>query len=292
MAEQFQIDPRGPFDLAASKRFIEGFAPAGQRATAGDDLVLALLTDDWNAVTVRLWQTGACVSGEVVAGACDAGVVHGQIERVLSLDVDGTGFPMLGDRDHVLAGLLTQFLGLRPVLFSTPYEAACWSVLTQRTRMSHAGAVRSRMATSHGVAMEVGGITRHAFPAPPVLVALDRIDGVSDQKLQRLQAVASAALDGALDPVVLRGSEAGEALPGLRAIHGIGPFGAELVLVRGAGAPDVFPSHERRLHQAMRELYEIADAPVEQLAGMAASWQPYRSWAALLLRRWWEDHHR
>jgi 3-methyladenine DNA glycosylase/8-oxoguanine DNA glycosylase len=56
-----------------------------------------------------------------------------------------------------------------------------------------------------------------------------------------------------------------QALACLRAIHGIGPFGAELVLVRGAGAPDVSP---------------------------AASWQPYRSWAALLLRRWWEDHHR
>jgi DNA-3-methyladenine glycosylase II len=123
-----------------------------------------------------------------------------------------------------------------------------------------------------------------------VVLTLDGIDSVSDQKLQRLQAVASAALDGALDPVVLRGQEAGEALTRLRAIHGIGPFGAELVLVRGAGAPDVFPSNERRLHQAMRTLYEIPDAPVEQLAGIAAGWRPYRSWAALLLRAWWEDH--
>jgi DNA-3-methyladenine glycosylase II len=292
MAEQFQMEPRGPFDLAASKRFIEGFAPAGQQATHSDDLVLALLTDDWNAVTVRLWQAGACVSGEVVAGACDLDVVRGQVERVLSLDVDGTGFPVLGDRDDVLAKLLVEYRGLRPALFSTPYEAACWSVLTQRTRMSHAAAIRSRMTASHGVAMEVEGITRHTFPAPHVVLTLDGIDSVSDQKLQRLQAVASAALDGALDPVALRGQEAAEALMRLRAIHGIGPFGAELVLVRGAGAPDVFPSNERRLHQAMRALYEIPDVPVEQLAGIAAAWQPYRSWAALLLRAWWEDHRR
>jgi DNA-3-methyladenine glycosylase II len=292
MAEQFRIAPQGTFDLAASKWFIEGFRPAGQQATTGEDLVLTVLTDDWDAVTVQLQHAGADVVGKVVAGACDGDAVRGQIERVLSLDVDGTGFAVLGERDEVLARLLTEYRGLRPVLFSTPYEAACWCVLTQRTRMSHAAAVRDRMSAIHGVTMEVDGVTRHAFPAPHAVIALDRFDGVSNQKMHRLHAVARAALDGALDPPILRNRKVGEALADLRAIHGLGPFGAELVLVRGAGAPDVFPSNERRLHQAMRELYAIAHAPVEQLAGIADRWRPYRSWASLLLRTWWEHHHR
>jgi DNA-3-methyladenine glycosylase II len=290
MADQFELEPRGTFDLAASKRFIEGFAPAGQRTTEGGDLVLALLTDDWNAVTVRLRQSGMCVSGEVAAGACDGEVLRAQVERVLSLDVDGTGFAALGEHDLVLASLLMEYRGLRPVLFSTPFEAACWSVLTQRTRMSQAAAVRDRMVAANGVAMEVGGVTRHTFPAPRVVAALARVDGVSDQKVQRLRAVAHAALDGVLDPVALRHREVGQALTDVRTIPGIGPFGAELVLVRGAGAPDVFPTHERRLHQAMRRLYARSDASVEQLAGIAAGWRPYRSWVALLLRSWWEEH--
>jgi DNA-3-methyladenine glycosylase II len=85
---------------------------------------------------------------------------------------------------------------------------------------------------------------------------------------------------------------ADDALVQLRQITGIGPFGAELILVRGDGAPDIFPSRERRLHEAMAELYGVDDPSVDDLAGIADRWRPYRSWAALLLRAWWEQHRR
>jgi DNA-3-methyladenine glycosylase II len=55
-------------------------------------------------------------------------------------------------------------------------------------------------------------------------------------------------------------------------------------VVRGAGAPDVFPANEGRLHEAMRVLYGLPGASVDDLAGVAARCSPFRSWAAVLIR--------
>ena len=67
---------------------------------------------------------------------------------MLSLDVDGSTLPAVGERDPIVGDLQQRYRGLRPVLFPTPYEAACWSVLSQRTRMTSSAAVRRSAAAS------------------------------------------------------------------------------------------------------------------------------------------------
>ena len=56
------------------------------------------------------------------------------------------------------------------------------------------------------------------------------------------------------------------------------------MVVRGAGAPDVFPAAETRLHEEMAHRYGLADPSPAELARIAERWRPYRSWAAVLLR--------
>jgi DNA-3-methyladenine glycosylase II len=56
------------------------------------------------------------------------------------------------------------------------------------------------------------------------------------------------------------------------------------VVVRGAGAPDVFPATEGRLHRAMAALYGLVDATPARLAAVAEAWTPYRSWVSVLIR--------
>jgi DNA-3-methyladenine glycosylase II len=107
---------------------------------------------------------------------------------------------------------------------------------------------------------------------------------VPEPKRSRLRAVAEAALDGILDGDRLRAVPVDGALAAVRAVPGIGPFSAELVVVRGAGAPDVFPAHEDRLLAAVRDLYGVPQASDEQLGEIAAGWAPFRSWVAVLIR--------
>ncbi|MFJ1869268.1 DNA-3-methyladenine glycosylase family protein [Streptomyces sp. NPDC088097] len=296
--------PEGPFSLASSIRFLEGFTPASYDQAADGVLRMAFPTDDGAGVigcAVRQEEAASGGSGPVTADftvyAEDGSVraarttetqaATAQIARILSLDVDGADFPALGKADPVVAGLQADYPGLRPVCFYSPYEAAAWTIIGNRIRMTQAAAVKARIAREHGQALDVAGHTLHAFPTPHALRRLERLAGLTDLKVERLHALADAALDGRLDAIALRAQPAEFALTDLRELPGIGPFSAELILIRGAGHPDVFPAAEPRVHQAIATQYGLDDTAARspaRLAQIADAWRPYRSWVALLLR--------
>jgi len=121
----FSLTPRGPFSLAASVRFLEGFVPAAYRGDPAGHLDMAFPVEgDWRTAAVHFEQRrDGRVQAEVI-GAADVDTVRARVARVLSLDVDGTGFPAVGTRDPVVARLQGRYPGLRPVTLWSPYEAA------------------------------------------------------------------------------------------------------------------------------------------------------------------------
>ena len=288
--ERFELHPRGPYALEASVRFLEGFAPAAyERATPGH-LHLAFVADGGAAVAgVCVRAEGGVVAGEIV-GEADPGVARAQVARILSLDVDGSDFPAVGARDPVVGRLQARYPGLRPVLFYSPYEAAAWALIGQRIRIAQAARIKERMAEELGPTITVHGERLHAFPSPTRLADLDAFSGLPTQKIERLRALAHATVGGALDAARLRALPAEEALTGLKELPGIGDFSAELILVRGAGAPDYLPTAEPRLGHAVARAYGLDRPPsTTDLTTLAAAWRPYRAWVTLLLRTMLED---
>lgn len=275
----FQLEPRGSFELYEAKRFLEGFDPVDQPTTDDEPLHLAFLTDHWEPSFVTLRQTDRRIMCDVVDGSAD---VRDQVRRMLSLDVDATGFARL--HDPVIPTLRDRHSGLRPVLFSTPFEAACWSILTQRTSMAHGSRMRGELCRRAGRRFEFDRNDWWTFPPPDSIRRLRSLSGATSVQIERLKSVAQAALDGILDPGELRRTDTDTALNRLRSINGIGPFGSELTYVRGAGAPDHFPRHEARLTAHMAELYDLDRPSIDTLAQIAERWAPYRSWASLLIR--------
>lgn len=241
-------------------------------------------------MVVRQRASGAIVGR--VEGDAPVPSVRRQVARILSLDVDGAGFAAVCDRDPIAGRLQAAYPGLRPVGFNSPYEAAAWAIIGQRLRIARAANVRARLAEVHGTPFTLDGSTVFAFPAPDVLLRLDRIEGLNETKVERLHGVARAALDGVLDGDRLRSVSADEAFASLEQIPGIGPFSSSLILIRGAGAPDVFPTVERRLHDSMTQLYGLPRVDVDELATIAERWSPFRSWIALLIRTDREDRTR
>jgi DNA-3-methyladenine glycosylase II len=244
----FLLPARGPFSLAASTRFLEGFAPAAFDRSAGQPLELAFPVEgSWETVGVRVGEHADGVAAEIVSPAAPGpgllAAVRGQVARILSLDVDGTGFPAVGERDPVVGGLQRRYPGLRPVGFWSPYEAAAWAIIGARIRIRQAAAIKARMASELGQAVSFGGRVLSAFPAPQRLAALDGFPGLAGRKPEWLRSLAVAALDGRLDAARLRALPAAEAIAQLKEQPGIGDFSAELVLLRGAGAPDEIPRH-------------------------------------------------
>ena len=286
----FELVPRGPFSLAASAAFLEGFSPAAHRAAGEGHLHLAFVPDGEEAAAgVCLRQPDGAVVGEVF-GEADPDATREQVARILSLDVDGSGFPEVGRRDPVVGGLQARWPGLRAVGFFSPYEAAAWALIGHRIRIVQAARIKERMAAELGQAVDVHGDVRHAFPAPARLATLDGFPGLFARKVENLRSLGEAAAVGRLDGDRLRALPREEALAELKRLPGIGDFSAELVLLRGAADPDHLPVHEPLLRRAVALAYDLEGQPDDaRLTELAEAWRPYRTWVVLLLRALLEE---
>jgi len=268
---ELEVDVLGPWSLATSRAFWEGFGPAALSGQNDDEALGTVfrVEADWSRAEARVTQHGSTAQIQVT-GPGDLGAAAQQVARFLSLDVDARAWPNVGERDPIIAAAQTQLPGLRPCGFHCPYEAAAWAVLSQRVRIIQAARMRDDLIARHGE----GG----TFPAPKSLRTLD-LD-LPGRKTEYLHAVADAALDGRLDGTALRARDPDDAVRSVQQIKGLGPFAAELVVLRGANAPDVLPRHERRLDAEIVERY----GPDRTLTEVAEAWRPYRTWAAVHLR--------
>lgn len=106
--------------------------------------------------------------------------------------------------------------------------------------------------------------------------------GMSAAKIKSLRAIAAAVRDG-LDLDALAHAPAEEAHARLTAIHGVGPWTADIYLMFCLGHPDIFPVGDLALRVAVGDAFGM-DAPIAPapLTEMAERWSPWRSVAATL----------
>lgn len=262
---------RGPWSLATSREFWEGFTPSALDSHR-DPYTLSTVyrvEADWSRAeaTVTQHKTTATIA---VTGDGDLDAAADQAARFLALDVDGRGWVDVARRDPVIADAQRELPGLRPCGFHSPYEAAAWAVLSQRLRIVRAARLRAEIIDRHG--------DRGAFPGPEALLRLD-LD-LPGRKSEYLRAVAAAALDGRLDGTALRSMDPEQAMQAVQEVKGLGPFAAELVVLRGANILDGLPRHERRLDAEITERYGAG----RTLSEVSEAWRPFRTWASVHLR--------
>ena len=287
------IEPRGPFTLGSAARFIAGWPPANRpEAAAGDEAVVRLgfLVDNWSghaSVSLRQTDEHGPVQGTIhESTAADDERVRAQAARIVSLDHDGGGYADLGERDSVVGGLQQASGWLRPVLFHSPYEAACWAVIGARIRQSQAARLRDELSAAHGGRVRVEGEELFTFPPPQRLLALREVRGLSEEKVRRLHAIARAALEGELDRERLLAASHEEALAALRRLPGIGSFWAEGILLRAVGTTDAITMAEREGRRKAAAHYEAPEVTGDDAAfvALAERWRPFRTWVSVLLR--------
>lgn len=285
MTTRLTLPVDGPFSLAAAASF--GFGPNTGRPDPDANLMrLAFVADDFrHHVGAVLTQEpdGSLSAG--VSGDAPADSAELQLRRILSIDTGVAGWLEAGRADGVLGSVQAAYPGLRPVLFHSPYEAAAWSVLSQRRHRAQATALRRRLSEAAGVSFDLAGQSEAAFPLPARLLEVTEFAGIEPSRMARLHGVARAALDGQLDAAALSAASHESALADLQRINGLGPVYATLVYLRSTGVKDALTLGEPRLADYLGHYYGLPESPgAAVVEKIAEKWRPFRTWASVLFR--------
>ena len=108
--------------------------------------------------------------------------------------------------------------------------------------------------------------------------------GLSAPKIRTLKAIAKAITRGELDLATLVQMPADEAHGVLTAVHGIGPWTADIYLLFCLGHADAWPAGDLALQEGARLLLALKTRPTaKQMGPLAEAWRPWRGAAACML---------
>jgi DNA-3-methyladenine glycosylase II len=108
--------------------------------------------------------------------------------------------------------------------------------------------------------------------------------GLSAPKIRTLKAIAKAIDRGDLDLMALAGMPADDAHRALTAVHGIGPWTADIYLLFCLGHADAWPAGDLALQEAARLLLKLETRPTaKDMLPLAEPWRPWRGAAACML---------
>ena len=108
--------------------------------------------------------------------------------------------------------------------------------------------------------------------------------GLSKPKIRTLKALGKAVSNGVINLDALGDMEADDAHQALIALHGIGPWTADIYLLFCLGHADAFPAGDLALQEAARIGFGLKTRPdAKKLIALAEAWRPWRGVAAHLL---------
>lgn len=194
------------------------------------------------------------------------------LRHMLGLDAPSAPEAALTEIEPRLAPVLDALSGFRTPCFPTLFET-CASVLPfQQLSLDAGTAIVGRLVEGFGVQMTVDATARFCFPSPEAIAEANpdhlRTTGLSRSKVTALQGLARMIADGSLSSDNLRTLPTPEAIAALRALPGIGPWSANLILLRGFRRLDVFPEGDVG---AARNLTDLLQPPAPFTAADASA---------------------
>jgi DNA-3-methyladenine glycosylase II len=184
---------------------------------------------------------------------------------------------------HLLSEIEPRFGALmaevgRPALRRRPdgFAGLAATVVSQQLSTASAGAIWGRLAAAFD-------------PFAPEAILRARADrlarlGLSSPKIRALKEIARAVSGGNLRLAALGDIEADAAHAALTAVHGIGPWTADIYLLSCLGHADAWPAGDLALQEAARLAFGLRARPdAKGMIRLAAPWRPLRAVAARVL---------
>ena len=199
---------------------------------------------------------------------------------ILGLDQDAAAFARLAKKlgfERLVAGRTE----LRIVQTSTVFDGLLWAIIGQQINMPFAFLLRRRLTELAGVPLAEG---LYAPPTPEAIAALSPEDLLplqfSRQKAQYVIATARLIAEGNLDLESMRLASAARAERTLLAVHGLGPWSVNYLMMRALGFADCVPYGDTGVTKGLQQLMHLEERPdVPATRRLMAAFAPWRSLA-------------
>jgi DNA-3-methyladenine glycosylase II len=113
--------------------------------------------------------------------------------------------------------------------------------------------------------------------------------GLSAAKIKSIREIGKAVSKGRIDLTKVGNMDADDAHAALTALHGVGPWTADIYLLFCLGHADAFPAGDLAVQEAARIAFSLRKRPdPKALTKLAEAWRPWRGVAAHLL---WAYYH-
>jgi DNA-3-methyladenine glycosylase II len=192
---------------------------------------------------------------EARATGCHAARWWPTVARMFGTQVDLREWYARSREIAWLGPIATALRGLKPPRYPSLWEACAHAVLFQQISIHAAAAIMRRCVEALGDPVMAEGVRAIAFPeAERWLEANEtvlRAAGLSRNKLLNVRAVATAFVSGEVDESSLETLPTPQVAERLRAIRGIGPWSAAVVLLRGLGRLDAFPLRDAGIARSL-----------------------------------------
>lgn len=188
----------------------------------------------------------------------------------------------LAGQDRVMANLVEQFGISRMTPWQNePFSALIGAIISQQLSVKAADTIEKRV-------LKLAGRGPRFVPRLLLDASDDdlRACGLSGAKTRYIKGIAAAVQRGELNLKKIRQLPDPDLIKALTALHGIGIWTAEMLMIFAFGHPDVMSLGDLGLRKGIEVAYELDHRPSDRvMLGTAEVWRPYRSVASWYLWR-------
>jgi len=208
-----------------------------------------------------------------------------RIKFFLSLEDDLKPFYTHGMKDKDFKPVIKKLYGLHQVKFLTPFESACWAVLSQRISMKVAHNMKERLTQAFRDNILIDDVDYWTFPSADQIknLGVENLTAIlkNHRKSEYLMNVSKSFTT--VEEDFLRKAPLDEVKNWLLNIKGIGEWSAHLKLIRGLGRMEELSRNDRMLTSCAKKVYGsgISDEDLNEIVG---GYEDYKGYWTYYLR--------
>lgn len=215
------------------------------------------------------------------------------VRDVFDLDMNPNNISNAFANDPAMQALMGRYPGIRVPSCWDRFELFVRAILGQFVSVAAARRFCIRVVEQFGEPVDIDGHPElnRLFPTAATLAEADLSNiGTTNKRIDYIQGLAQALVDGTFPLYELKGDDAG--VKALLRLHGVGPWTGHYIAMRALKNPDAFPAGDLVLRKAVAVLNTGNDDELpsqKELEQQSLAWQPWRAYVALALWRSWNE---